>query len=234
MPDRGLLERTSFPVASRFTGGEPWRLRGARWAQITFEVARSASLESMPDEVSRPVPCYGRLFVLAATEGPAGPFSLAALTIGGRHQMMPRNVLVEGVVEGDLGAFEAAYGGGFRSGKVTVERINGTVTARVGSEEGPLAELHLPALRALDSNMLRWDPWLGYGGEGTDAHLVEFGPRMESGEAFLSKGATVETGFELLRGHRWRRLRSLGTISACYVEGELTLTAPAKPVPLLG
>src|SRR5207247_4189386 len=138
------------------------------WAQITFEVAQQAAREEMPCDTARPVPCYARLFVVDSAESPAGPFRMAALFVGVRYKMLPRNVLVQGVVDGPLEAVECAFGARFVAGKVCLRRDGPVVEATVTGQQ-PLASLRLPELRALDPHMLRWDPWPGYAD--ADGHL---------------------------------------------------------------
>ncbi|MCC7364540.1 MAG: hypothetical protein IT303_09220 [Dehalococcoidia bacterium] len=226
MPDRGLLD-VGAVAAGQLAPGEraPWRLAGARWAQITFEVAQQAALAMLPPDTTRPIPTYARLFVLDAPESPAGPFRLAALLVGARYRMLPRNVLVDGIVEGPVEAVAAAYGGPFRAGTVALQREGPRLTAEVAAAEGPLAAMTLPALYATEPGMLRWDAWLGFASTEGRTGLVEFVPQQGEVQAWLSKGASVEMAPGLPREHRWRTFRDLLTISACYVEGEVELGA---------
>jgi hypothetical protein len=86
--------------------------------------------------------------------------------------------------------------------------------------------VEIPALEAVDTTMLRWDAWLGFARDGETLQLIEYGPQPRASEAFLSKGARVEMSPALPREHRWRLLRNLNTISACYLEGEASFTVP--------
>ncbi|MEX0782576.1 MAG: hypothetical protein WD557_08000 [Dehalococcoidia bacterium] len=228
MPDRGLLERASIAAgpAGPHDEGATWSLGGVRIAQVTFEVNREAALSFLPEDVGRPVPCYARLIITEAASSPAGSFRMANLFVGGRYRMMPRNLLVEGIVDGDMGAVAAALGGPFRPGSVEIHRVDGQLTATVAASEGALARVLLPALSAVDPGMLRWDAWLGFADLDGAVQLVEYGPRPAAAEAFLSKGATLETPAELPRAHTWRQLRNLNTISACYLEGSAELALP--------
>jgi hypothetical protein len=201
-------------------------MRDARWCQVTFEVAQQAALDALPEDVSRPVPCYARILVLEAADGPAGPFKLATLMVGGRYRMLPRNVLAAGVVEGPLKALAGAFGAPYEAGIITLERSGSTISASVTAGGDLVTSLTLPDARAIDPAMLRWDAWLGVAGPGDNIDLVEYGPRPEMREAFLSKGALVETPASLPKTNAWRRLRNVNTISACYAEGEFTLSAP--------
>ena len=226
MPDRGLLDTRAVQAAALRGDHLPWTFGGARWAQLTFEVSQPAALERMPPDVARPVPCYARLFILDAAESPAGAVKLAALFTGGRYRMMPRNILTDAIVDGPLEAVEAAFGGPFRAGRVTLDRTAGRLTATVADEQALLATLTLPTLRAVDPAMIRWDAWLGFATQGSDVHLIEYTPEAGPSQAFLSKGGALDTPSTLPRNHRWRMFRNLNTISACYEEGTLTLSAP--------
>ncbi|MGE5596588.1 MAG: hypothetical protein ACM3S1_11215 [Hyphomicrobiales bacterium] len=226
MPDRGLLAVADITAAELPAAPDSWKLTGARWAQLTYEVNQAAALSAMPGDVTRPIPCYARLFVLEAADSPAGPLKLATLMTGGRYRMMPRNVLVDGIVDGPAERVARAFGSPYRAGTVSIERDGQRLVARIGDESGQLAELVLPGLYAIDPGMLRWDGWLGFGSANGQAQLVEYGPRPDPSEAFLSKGASLETNSALARTHPWRKFRNINTISACYVEGDLVLSAP--------
>jgi hypothetical protein len=227
VPDKGLLDPSTVTAGIlRGTHPAPWDVAHASICQITFEVEREAALSFLPGEVSRPVPCYARLFVLDAEDGPAGALKLAALMVGGRYRMLPRNVLAAGVVDGPANAVAAAFGAPFATGRISVERAGSTLTAEVREAGELVATVVLPDLRAVDPAMLRWDPWLGFAGPGDNIDLVEYSPRPQLTGAFLSKGATLDTPSSLSHDYVWRRLRNLNTISACYAEGSLTLTAP--------
>jgi hypothetical protein len=227
MPDRGLLERAQIAAGALSGGGRaPWTLAGARWAQLTYEVAQRAALRYLPCDVNRPVPCYARLFVLEAPASPVGSFRLALLSVGGRYRMLPKNVVADGIVDGPLEALSKAFGGPLRAGLVSLERSRGRVEARIADAQGELATLHFPALYAVDPAMLRWDPWLAFADDGERLELIEYAAKAGPAEAFLTKGAELETPANLAREHTWRALRNINTVSAAYVEGELTLTAP--------
>lgn len=216
MPDRGLLEPGTVR-AGTVTAQSALVLEG-RWAQMTFEVDQAAALEALPGDVSRPVPAYGRLLV-----ADAGWVRIAALSVGGRYRMLAKNVLVEVVVDGDVAAVAAALGGACRAGSVTLERADGAAHATVADAAGELCRLALPTLRPVDPAMLRWDPWLGFSAGNGGVELVELPVVAEMAAAFLGKGAELTVAPGRDRADRWRRLRSLLPISACYAEGTLNL-----------
>ena len=140
--------------------------------------------------------------------------------------MLPRNVLAAGVVDGPFQALAGAFGAPFSEGAITFDQRAGEVSATVSADGELLAPVRLPALRAIEPSMLRWDLWLGYAGPGDNIDLIEYGPQPEAHEAFLSKQGAVETNVALSRENPWRQLRNINTISACYAAGSLTLSAP--------
>jgi hypothetical protein len=201
--------------------GESLVLESARWLQITFEVEKQAALEAMPCEVGRPIPPYGRLLVAEARGR-----RLALLSVGGRYQMMPRNVVVASVSDGFGDELGATFGSGASSGTVSLEREAEVVRATVKVGEDVLATVTLPKIYAIEPSMLRWDGIVAMAREGGSPVIAELTPTATINAAFLSKGAELNTQAELSRGHQWRRLRSIGTISACYAEGTLDFGTP--------
>jgi hypothetical protein len=221
MPDRGLRKPTETADVS-FGTGRPLALESARWLQITFEVEKQSALEAMPCEVGRPIPPYARLLVAEA-----GGRRLALLSVGGRYQMMPRNVVVASVSDGFGEQLAATFGTGASPGSISLEREGEVVRATVNNDDGLLATVTLPKIYAIEPSMLRWDGIVAMAREDGSPVIAELAPTATIGAAFLSKGAELETPSGLARGHQWRRLRSIGTISACYAEGTLDFGAPA-------
>ncbi|MFN0094950.1 MAG: hypothetical protein ACKVVT_09245 [Dehalococcoidia bacterium] len=222
MPDRGLLDLATVAAPALGAAAGGLRFEAARWAQITFEVDQAAALSRLPADAGRPIPTYARLLVID------GPHRVALLAVGGRHKLLPRNVLVEAIVDGDADAVAGAIGGPCRPGRVSLERAASRLTVTVAdAASGPLATMTLPDLRAVDPGMLRWDPWLTFAGRDGVTYAAEVAAQASPTEAFLSKGATLETPPSLGRGHLWRQFRNLQTISACFGEGQLAFSAPA-------
>lgn len=228
MPDRGRLDPLGITAGPLLRGehAAPWVLGGARWAQVTFEVGQAEALAYLPEDLTRPVPAYARIVVIDAPDSPAGPFRLAALLVGGRFRLMPRNMLVQGVVDGRLQKLAAAFGAPFVKGAVEVEFGCEAVKAAVTLGGEQIAGIDLHELRAVDSALLRWDPWLGFAGPGDNIDLVEYRlePRIE--QAWLSKQTKLETPASVDPESPWRRLRCVNPISSCVCEGTLTLTVP--------
>lgn len=224
MPEFGTLAaaEVTAPVADgRYPA--PWELKDARVAQITFEVAKASALAYLPPDMSRPLPTYGRLIIVAAPASPAGAVTIAALSVSGRYAMTPRNVAVQLVVDGPAEAVAGAFGGPVVEGAVRLD-VDGTgVVGEISSAGSPAARLHFPTPHPVDPAMLRWDQWVTY--RSADDHLDLIGFALEVGatSAALSKGATIETDAGRGRSDLWRRLASRKVISACYVQGTVTL-----------
>src|SRR5687768_3851314 len=151
MPDRGLRKPTDTADVS-FAMGQPLVLESARWLQITFEVEKQSALEAMPCEVGRPIPPYGRLLIAEARGR-----RLALLSVGGRYQMMPRNVVVASVSDGFGEQLAATFGTGASPGSISLEREGEVVRATVNNDDGLLATVTLPKIYAIEPSMLRWD-----------------------------------------------------------------------------
>ena len=217
MPDRGLLDLSTIGDAG--FGTSDLTIENARWLQVTFEVERQAALAHMPCDVGRPIPPYARLLVAASERS-----SFAILSVGGRFKMMPRNVVAATVAQG--AGVDGLFGEGAVSGSVELKREGQEISAEIGGPDGPLARVWLPAAYAIEPSMLRWDAFVALGRADGEAVLAEVTPSHTLQTAFLSKGADVTVEPSLPRTHPWRRLRSLGLVSACYAEGTLAFSAP--------
>ena len=225
MPDRGLLDLNSVGPTELAPTPEAFVFERARWLQVTFEVARAAALRRLPPDVTRPIPCYGRLVVVDGSLG-TKRVGLAALLAGGRFRMMPRNVLVEAVVDGDASAMRGLLGAGVSEGRVRLERSGQRAAAEVGRGGAGLATATLPGLYAIEPTMLRWDAWLGVGERGGATVISESVVTPEFDTAYLSKDATFDPVRALSPESPWRQFRNLTTISACYAEGTFVLRGP--------
>lgn len=227
MPDRGSRSIEGLAPAGFDPG--PVEVEG-RWYQLTFEVDRDAALQWMPADVTRPIPCYGRLLVVDGRDS-RGPLRFAALSVGGRFRMMPRNVLVETVVEGRGGV--PGLPGPASEGSVTVSGDGADIVVQIARAGRGLAEARLPSPYAIDPAMLRWDGWVVFVPEGGATVLAESPVTVQAEAARLSKGAVMVPDAGLERRDPWRQLRTLLPISACIVEGRLTIGPAAVPAPML-
>ena len=223
MPDRGLLKaKFGADGAISTAGTTALTLTSARIAQFTFEVEQSESLRYQPCEVSRPIPCYGRVLAVAANEA-----TFALLMVGGRYKLLPRNTLVQGIVQDPHGSLASQVGGPLLSGEVEFRSGAGGHEVTISNQNGPLANLQLPALTPLDPGILRWDPWLVFSRQDDAVNVVEVTPEVSLTSAMLSKAAIFETAASVADDSPWRKLASLNPISTCYAEGTLTLSAPS-------
>jgi hypothetical protein len=223
MPDRGLRSFDGLslpelePTASLI-------LPDARWLQVTFEVDRDTALSYLPCAVSRPIPTYARVLFVSAAE-----LKFAVASAGGRYRMMPRNVVISAVSPGNL--LGATFGSGSTDGIASLVRDGARLEASASINAATFSTT-VNSLYAIEPSMLRWDPYLVVGKTETGPELAEVTLTAIPERAFLSKSVTMDAGQDAKNGHPWRRLRSLGLISACYVEGALTFSSPQTQEPL--
>jgi hypothetical protein len=224
MPEFGMLAGSDVdaPVADG-QHPAPWELKEARVAQITFEVAKASALAYLPPDLSRPLPAYGRLIVVAAPDSPAGPVTIAALCVSGRYAMTPRNVAVQLVVDGPAAVVAGTFGGPVVDGSVHLDVDDSGVAGEVITGGSPAARFRFPTPHPVDPAMLRWDQWVTYRAAGDGVELIGFALEVASSSAALSKGATIDTDAGRGRADVWRRLASRKVISACSVQGTVTL-----------
>jgi hypothetical protein len=218
-----MLDRATIVASALAHRSEPLVFNEARWAQVTFEVARDSAMARLPADMTRPIPCYARFI---AVEGvvKGAQTKLAVLMVGGRFRMMPRNLVVSAVAAGS--AMEGVLTSGLEPGEVSLVRSGSDAEGTVAIDGVTLARVQLPGIYAIEPSMLRWDPWLCIAEEEGRSVLTEITLTPTARAAFLSKGATVTPEPGLPRMHTWRQLRSLLTVSACYAEGTLTLGVP--------
>lgn len=217
MPDRGLRSFEGLALPGLNTSATAVLVH-ASWMQITFEVDRETALSYLPCAVSRPIPTYARFLFVTSTD-----MSLAIASVGGRYRMLPRNVVVSAVNPANLLA--GTFGLGSEAGSARLTREGAHLDARASTEDTSF-DATVDDLYAIEPSMLRWDPYLVVGERDSGAELAEVTISAIPERAFLSKYVTMTPGQDAPKEHPWRRLRSLGLISACYVEGALTFSAP--------
>ena len=211
----------------------PWRLAGAEVVQVTFEVDLDATRELLPEQLSRPVPPYGRIVVARYPESPLGPYSEALLLLAARFNMLPKNYVVAAVVTSE--AARDAYAGLWSLpvavGEIALRREHTAgggedITAEIAAGT-PLATLHLPNAYAVEPGMIRYDPLLSVRVPGGDeAEVFQFSGAPAIHEARLAKGATVTCRTDTWTDP-WFRLRSLNMISATFAVADMELIEPA-------
>lgn len=152
MPEFGTLAGSDVdaPVAAG-QHPAPWELEEARIAQITFEVPKASALAYLPQDMSRPLPAYGRPIVIAAPNSPAGAMTIAALSVSGRYAMTPRNVAVQLVVDGPADVVAGTFGGPVAAGSVRLDIDDSGVVGEVAPGGSAAARfispLPIPSIR---------------------------------------------------------------------------------------
>jgi hypothetical protein len=211
----------------------PWRLAGAEVVQVTYEVDLEATRELLPEQLSRPVPPYGRIVVAHYPESPVGPYSEALLILAARFNMLPRNYVVAAVVttEAARDAYAGIWSLPVALGDISLRRERAAgggedITAEIAAGT-PLATVHLPNAYAVEPGMIRYDPLLSVRVPGDDeAEVIQFSGAPAVHEARLAKGATVTCRTDAW-ADPWFRLRSLNMISATFAVADMELIEPA-------
>ena len=200
--------------------GQSWT--EARWVQLTFEVPREAALSWLPADVTRPVPCYARVFVLKATGAPADGSGMAALLVGARVHSRAVNALAATV-----GTY-ASRGDANPNSVISIAVDGNSAAATVVVGTSPFLHLRLGSVAPVDPRLLHWDPWLVSAGNGTnDARLTEVRVDADVRAAWRSKTASLEFGSDVSPASPWRELRNVNAVSACYCEGAFRIASAA-------
>ncbi|MGE0543137.1 MAG: acetoacetate decarboxylase family protein [Dehalococcoidia bacterium] len=209
----------------------PWTLPRAEVVQATFEVDLDAALETLPEQLTRPVPPYARMIVSRYPESPVGPYSEALLLLAARFAMMPKNYVVAAVVSTDAArdAYRDIWSlpvttGGIELQRRQTESGGENVSASVASTL-PLAAIELPDAYAVEPGMIRYDPLMSVRVRQGEAEVIQFSGAPAVHEARLAKGATVRCQTDDW-SDPWFRLRSLNMISASFAVTDLEVTAP--------
>jgi acetoacetate decarboxylase len=234
MPQFGL--KTVTPAAAPADAGQapplPWKLPNAEVVQVAFEVDVDATLELLPEQLSRPVPPYARVVVARYPESPVGPYTEALLLLSCRFRMEPKQYVVDAVVSSEAArsAYAALLGLPARTGDVRLTRelddASGTetISAEIAAG-GPLASVRMPGAYAVEPAMVRYDPFLTVRGGADGAEVVQFSGAPAVHSARLAKGATITCRSDAW-SDPWFRLRSLNMISATFAVADLELSEP--------
>ena len=216
MPDRGLrsFEHLPLPEIGR---SSPLTLPRAAMLQLTFEVDRDTALSYLPCAVSRPIPTYARFLFVDSAD-----LRFHVASVGGRYRMLPRNVVISALSPGNVLA--PTFGEGSEAGASLLERDDGHIEASAAAS-GDSFSATIETLSAIEPSMLRWDPYLVAGRGGAGPELAEVTLTLDLERAYLGKSVRMSSQVTS-NENAWRRLRSFGLISACYVEGALTLSSP--------
>jgi acetoacetate decarboxylase len=237
VPEFGLKTKEQIGEAASVDIGAfpalPWRLPGAEVVQVTFEVDLEATRELLPEQLSRPVPPYGRIVVARYPESPLGPYSEALLLLAARFNMLPKNYVVAAVVSNEAArdAYAGIWGLPVSVGEIALRRERAAsggedITAEIAADT-PLATLRLPDAYAVEPGMIRYDPLLSVRVPGGDeAEVFQFSGTPTIHEARLAKGATVTCRTDAWTDP-WFRLRSLNMISATFAIADMELIEPA-------
>ncbi len=234
MPQFGRREAASTiaPAGNSAQPPLPWRFPGGTAQMVTFEVDVQASLDSLPDLLSRPAPPYARIVVLDYPESPIGPYREAQLLVACRFAMLPRQYLAASVVtsEAARAANLAHWRYASEVGEIDFTQAENVFSSRIRMASGFEVHIHSGEAQETGVAAIRYDPTL----------IVDRREDGSPGLATISAEPDVVTQAWIARDTRveyanpdrsspWWRLRSLNPITSTIAVQDMELGEP-KPV----
>jgi Acetoacetate decarboxylase (ADC) len=206
----------------------PWKLPGAEVLQVVFEVDNEAALDHLPAQLTRPVPAYAKLIVTRYPESPMGAFAGAALMVACRNRARWLQFIAATIVDQPqiANATAALWSQPGEMGMVTLMRTGNHVHASLARDAGPILDIDLPNIYAVDPAMIRYDVTVtlrAQKGSAPEVLIVSAAPDVRDG--WLAKGAEV-TYHDTAADSPWVRLRNLNTISSTYAMVNLEWPIP--------
>lgn len=222
MPEYGRMtgdrQQLSHPPDTSGYPQPPWKLPGAEVLQVVIEVDTEAALDHLPAQLTRPVPAYAKLIVARYPESPLGPFAEAMLMVACRNRARWLQFVAATVVDHAQVAEATAMLWSYprEVGTVGLTRAGNQVHASVAGCDGPILDLDLANIYAVDPAMIRYDVTVtlrAYRGGDPEVLIVSAAPDVLEG--WLAKGAQV-TYHDNAPDSPWTRLRNLNPISSTY------------------
>jgi Acetoacetate decarboxylase (ADC) len=206
----------------------PWKLPGAEVLQVVIEVDAEAALDHLPAQLTRPVPAYAKLIVARYPESPIGAFAEAALMVACRNRARWLQFIASAIVDQPqvANATAAIWSHPREVGIVSLTRTGNHVHAFLATDAGPILDIDLPNIYAVDPAMIRYDVTVtlrAHKGSAPEVLIVSAAPDVREG--WLAKGAEV-TYHDLAADSPWVRLRNLNTISSTYAMVDLEWPIP--------
>jgi Acetoacetate decarboxylase (ADC) len=206
----------------------PWTLPHAEILQVVIEVDTEAALDHLPTQLSRPVPAYAKLIVARYPESPLGPFAEAMLMVACRNRARWLQFVAATMVDDSAVAEATAALWSYprEGGTIDLTRVGNHVHASVAGRDGPILDLDLANIYAVDPAMIRYDVTVTLRadqGGNPEVLIVSAAPDVQEG--WLAKGAKV-TYPHNAPDSPWTRLRNLNTISSTYALVNLEWPAP--------
>jgi hypothetical protein len=206
----------------------PWKLPGVEVLQVIIEVDAEAALDHLPTQLTRPVPAYAKLIVARYSASPLGPFAEAMLMVACRSRARWLQFVAATIIDHSHVAEASAKLWSYprEVGTVGLTRLGSQVHASVAGRHGPILDLDLPNIYAVDPAMIRYDVTVTlrtFMGSDPEVLIVSAAPNVQEG--WLAKGARV-TYHNTAPDSPWTRLRNLNTISSTYALVDLEWPLP--------
>jgi hypothetical protein len=221
-------------IASNGAGGSnppPWEVSGVLAQMATFEVDAEATLDALPDLLSRPAPPYARLLVLDYPGSPVGPYREALLLLSSRFAMLPRQYVAASVVTSQAAADANLANWGYQSdvGEIAIERGDADVASTISHPSGLTIRVNSMNAQETGPAVIRYDPIVVVADEdGTPGlRTISSEPRGVT-QAWIAVGTTVEYSGGS-RDNPWLTLRSRNPITCTIAVQDMLLPKP-EPV----
>jgi hypothetical protein len=217
-------ERASYPAL-------PWTCANATMLNVYFEVRKDPLLDRLPPEFCRTSPAYCRLTIIDNSNSPAGPFRDAILALGCRLNMMPAAYVAVSITDSARALGAGIFERGFPNqlGKIEFEADVSHARALIRDSQGPLMEVVLPSLQAIEPSRLAYDHTDSMRTvEGGKVELTVVSPDLKIERAAICKNARIEYPVER-PDSTWQALNCRNVVSAQIVRGPRTFAAGHKP-----
>lgn len=234
MPQFGRLTAASAisPAASA-ASNLPWKVPGATAQMVTFEVDVQATLDHLPDILSRPAPPYVRLMLVDYPASPIGAYREAMLLISCRYMMLPRQYVAASIVTSEAArdATQANWNYQSEVGQIEMTREGSRFTATVKAPNGLTISVDSQDAQETGNAVIRYDPIVVVraGDEGGSPGLAAIWADPDAvHEAWLARDTTVSYSGGDRQGPWWK-LRSLNPITSTIAVQDMEIGEP-RPV----
>jgi hypothetical protein len=231
MPQFGRLAGTAIATINEEAPAPapPWKVPAALAQMVTFEVDAEATLDLLPEMLSRPAPPYARILVAEYPESPVGPYCEALLLLSCRYLMLPRQLVVASVVTSEAARAANARNWHYTSevGEVRVVREGASFESHISVPSGPV--IHVLSLNAQETGIasIRYDPIVVVQlGAGPPEVLTISSDPIAVHDAWLAPGstATCEGGAS---ESAWWKLRSRNPITGTIARQDMERPEPS-------
>ena len=212
----------------------PWSVRAALLQLVTFEVDAEATLDLLPEMLSRPAPPYARVLVADYPDSPVGPYREATLLLSCRYLMLPRQLVVASVVTSEAARVANARNWHY-PGEVGEIALSGdgdrTFMAQITTPSGLDATISSVNAQETGVATIRYDPTVVVQpGDGLAKVLTVSAEPSAVHKAWLAQSSTFSCSVSD-RGSAWWRLRSKNPITGTIatVDVERPLPTPVEP-----